>query len=295
MKLFLTVKNTREMHALTATIVTAAAVTSIITAYIIISLALPADFPESKAFLNMMAYIITLTTCVLVALPFSYLTGVSLLQSHRLQVRISEMAMTDQLTGLPNRVAALERIEVLVASLAATGREGTALFVDLDHFKKINDIHGHAAGDAALRHAAQVMAKTLGPDAILGRFGGEEFVCFVENAADAADVATSIITALRETPITINGIEITVKASIGTANTAWDSNATPVLARADEALYIAKASGRDCIVNYDQVAMLRATAASLDALSRRSGDSTATDGVAHAAQESLNASASRAA
>ena len=260
------------MHFLTGCIVAAAALTSVVTAYIIIELAMPRDFPESKAFLMMMAYIITVTTCLVVALPFVYVAAASLLQSYRLQTRISQMALTDQLTGLPNRVAVLEQIEALVAALAASGREGTLLFVDLDHFKKINDVHGHAAGDAALRHAAHVMRRTLGPDAVLGRFGGEEFVCFVENAGHAGSVAGTIITALRSRPFVVNHTEIFVKASIGAANTALDLHAAPVLARADEALYIAKSSGRDCIVSYDQVAMLRAAATGLEAPRRRASD-----------------------
>lgn len=273
MKPRLTVRTDRQMHFLTGCIVAAAVVTSVAAAYLLIELALPRDFPESKAFLMMMAYIITVTTCVVVALPFSYLAASSLLEAHRVQMRISTMALTDQLTGLPNRIAVIEQVEALVAGLAASGREGTVLFVDLDHFKTINDVHGHATGDAALRHAANVMSNALGPDAVLGRLGGEEFICFVDNADNAACVAGSLITALRSTPLLLNGTEVFVKASIGSANTGLDSHAAPVLARADQALYIAKASGRDCIVSYDQIAMLRGAAARLDVPQRRASDS----------------------
>lgn len=261
------------VYKLTAAIVACAIIVCLFIAHIFLRLAIPADFPESREFLTKMGYFLSLLGSILVGTPFALMVSKSLLKAHQLQQDIIAMAQTDHLTGLPNRVAVLKNIEQAVADGVVAGSEGTVLFVDLDHFKRINDTYGHAGGDAALRHAADIMRRTIGPDAILGRFGGEEFVCFIEDAERAPAIAAAIIVALRESSAAYGGLQIPVKASIGLANTDGMLKTTHLLSRADEALYIAKYSGRDCIVSYDEV-MLHRLGAKLTgtSLQRRSSD-----------------------
>ncbi|MGL4439973.1 MAG: GGDEF domain-containing protein [Bosea sp. (in: a-proteobacteria)] len=258
---------------LTTTLVTAATCSATILAHLILDTLLPIQLLHLRELMLQTAYVVTITTCLLVALPISLLVSKSLLKAHQLQQDVIAMAWTDHLTGLPNRAAVLVEIERAVADGVANGRVGSVLFVDLDHFKKINDTFGHAGGDAALRHAARIMRRTLGPGVVLGRFGGEEFICFIEDAACAPAIAGDLIMALRESSAAYGDQTIPVKASIGLANTDGTLDTGYLLSRADEALYIAKSSGRDCIVSYDEVALLRLAAQSIEANGRcRSSD-----------------------
>lgn len=277
----LVVTTERGVYKLTALIVAAAVAVSILTAHVLIKLAIPTEFHDFRQFMHVTAYTVTFVTCLMVATPFSLMVAKSLLSAHQMQQRIISMALTDHLTGLPNRAAVLEKIEQAVAASVASGRAGSVLFVDLDHFKKVNDTFGHAGGDAALRHTGDIMRKTLGEGSIMGRFGGEEFVCFIDDADKAPAIAAKIIMALREGRVTYGDQSIAVKASIGLANTDGSHDTKHLLARADEALYIAKSSGRDCIVSYDEVALLRLVAASIEKPLRRR----ATDNIEHLSQQ----------
>lgn len=276
----LSVTTKKGVYQLTAKIVASAVVACLVITHVFVHVAIPADFPESRELLITLGYILSLIGSIGVGTPFSLMVSKSLLQAHQLQLHIVSMSLTDHLTGLPNRAAVLGKIEVAIAVGLKHGKTGTALFVDLDHFKKINDTYGHAGGDAALRHAADIMRTTLGPNAVMGRFGGEEFVCFIEDSADAPAIAAQIIMALRESTVRYGDQTIAVKASIGLANTDGSGNVEHLLSQADEALYIAKSSGRDCIVSYDEVALLRMVAASIDKPLRRR----ATDNIEHLAQ-----------
>lgn len=265
----LNVTTERGVLWLTAAIAASAAAVAIALAHVTIDIVMPPELAQARELLLQTAYLVTFLTCMMVAVPFGFAVSKSLLKAHLLQRDIIAMAQTDHLTGLPNRAAVLGSIERAVAAGVVTGRKGTVLFVDLDHFKKINDTFGHAGGDLALRHAAEIMRATLGPDAILGRFGGEEFVCFIENADNAPAIAARIITSLRRSSAAFGDKTIPVKASIGLADTDGSDDTQHLLSRADEALYIAKSSGRDCIVSYDEVALLRLVADSINKPLRR--------------------------
>jgi len=164
---------------------------------------------------------------------------------------VERLAMTDDLTGLANRRAFLAAAEQAIAQIDSVARSPTLLIVDLDHFKRVNDVYGHRAGDQALQAAAQALARSVREGDFVGRLGGEEFVVLVdaadeETARRAAESARAAIAAMRVT--TPNG-EIAVTASIGCSALVAEDSVSAALERADEALYAAKRAGRNQIVS----------------------------------------------
>jgi two-component system cell cycle response regulator len=164
-----------------------------------------------------------------------------------------EMAITDALTGLYNRRYMETHLAALVEQAAARGKPLTALVLDIDYFKSINDTHGHDAGDEVLREFATRVRKSIRGIDLACRFGGEEFV-IVMPETDMA-VATIVAERLRRRiasepfPIKQGGSAINVTISIGIATLdAIDDNAANILKRADQALYRAKRDGRNRVV-----------------------------------------------
>jgi diguanylate cyclase (GGDEF)-like protein len=170
----------------------------------------------------------------------------------RLLERIRHQALHDALTGLPNRVLILDRVDSMLARGRRHHLPAAALFIDLDGFKDINDTLGHGAGDQLLQAVAVRLATVLRDSDSIGRLGGDEFVVLVEGASlDAGPelVAERVLDVLRE-PFEIEGYHetpITVTASVGIA--VGDRNSAGELLRdADIALYRAKAEGKNRFV-----------------------------------------------
>ncbi len=127
------------------------------------------------------------------------------------------------------------------------GRALSFLVADLDHFKQINDTHGHAAGDEVLREAARrITAACRGSD-VAGRYGGEEFLVVLPEtvASEAITTGDKLRRVLSEHPIESDGVEISVTASVGVAEYAEGMTMTSLFAAADEGLYNAKRLGRN--------------------------------------------------
>jgi diguanylate cyclase (GGDEF)-like protein len=161
------------------------------------------------------------------------------MQRADLLARLDELTRTDDLTGLPNRRA---WDEVLVRELAYARRHHAPLSIamlDLDFFKRYNDEHGHIAGDRLLRHAAHTWRERLRGSDILARWGGEEFALLLP--ACSGEGAADIVERLRGT--LLDGV--TFSAGITTAG--MDTLPQTLLDAADQALYTAKANGRDHI------------------------------------------------
>jgi diguanylate cyclase (GGDEF)-like protein len=160
--------------------------------------------------------------------------------------RLQQMALTDPLTGLGNRLALDQELERQEGERIRYGRRYSLLVVDLDHFKKVNDQGGHATGDRVLRQVAAVMLSLLRDPDRAYRFGGEEFVAVLtetdrEGARVVAERIRQEILDLQFPPDM--GKVPRVSASIGVAQA--DDAEEGVLARADRALYEAKRSGRN--------------------------------------------------
>lgn len=156
-------------------------------------------------------------------------------------------ATQDALTGILNRRSLLDRLADEHAR-ARRRRSGVGvLVVDLDHFKLVNDTYGHLAGDAVLRAAATRMSIGLRPYDLLGRYGGEEFLLVVPDcsATGLAAVAERVRRTLAESPVSAEGHEIAVSASVGGAWTEGDGDGNSLIREADEALYEAKRAGRN--------------------------------------------------
>jgi len=169
----------------------------------------------------------------------------------RLLADLRHRSRHDGLTGLLNRRTMEETLLAQVQRSRRTGEPFTVLMLDLDHFKAINDRHGHAAGDRALKHTASALKAELREVDALGRFGGEEFLVLMPGAtADAArPVAERLRTALLTDAPRMDGTTLFLSASIGVAQWRGPSEEpSRLLMRADAALYRAKTRGRDCVV-----------------------------------------------
>ena len=164
-----------------------------------------------------------------------------------------EMAITDPLTGLYNRRYMESHLGALVSQAAARGKSLTALMIDIDYFKSVNDTHGHDAGDDVLREFAARIRKSIRGIDLACRLGGEEFVIVMPetDVAVAAIVAERLRRRIASEPFTTAGgksrLEITISIGIATLEAAEDSAAT-ILKRADQALYRAKRDGRNRVV-----------------------------------------------
>jgi diguanylate cyclase (GGDEF)-like protein/PAS domain S-box-containing protein len=160
--------------------------------------------------------------------------------------RLQYEAAHDAMTGLLNRASFSERVGAVLDAEAAVGRKAAVLFIDLDHFKLINDSLGHAAGDDLLVTVAQRLRHTLRPGDLLARFGGDEFVLLCANIVGQSAVATiaqRLIAAIAE-PIIVGTDEVFVTASIGIAVASEGDTAETLLRHADAAMYRAKNDGR---------------------------------------------------
>jgi diguanylate cyclase (GGDEF)-like protein len=158
-------------------------------------------------------------------------------------------ALTDELTGLPNRrlfdAALIGRLE----NLTRYGWQFGLLIADLDHFKEVNDEFGHVFGDAVLVGVASTLRGAVRAGDVLARWGGEEFSVLVESSDEAtlADAAERLRLLVSKSEVRRDGISRTVHVSVGGALARLDDSAETLFARADTALYGAKTSGRNRI------------------------------------------------
>ncbi len=167
-----------------------------------------------------------------------------------LQRQLAYAAAHDALTGLANRSSFIRTMEELVDQCRLNGGEHQFMFVDLDHFKAVNDTGGHAAGDALLKRVADTLRNVLGPEDIVARLGGDEFAVILKSGAAARGpvAARSIIDAIRNLNFSWDGRPHSIGASIGLAPIrAGCGEVDEIIARADAACYAAKAAGRGCV------------------------------------------------
>ncbi len=162
---------------------------------------------------------------------------------------LEKLALTDPLTDLANRRAFQEALEAEVSRVGRHGRPASLLFLDLDHFKRVNDDHGHAVGDEVLAGFAQVLKRGCRRGDLAARIGGEEFAVLLPTTGrlPAALVAERIRRATQAHPLG-RTVQAAVTVSVGVSSTEdppGPVGAAELLVRADEALYRAKAEGRN--------------------------------------------------
>ncbi|MGH7620675.1 MAG: diguanylate cyclase [Gemmatimonadaceae bacterium] len=169
---------------------------------------------------------------------------------NRVRLQLASMVLTDPLTGCLNRRGLDQAIAREIARSGRSGSELSILAIDLDHFKAINDTHGHVAGDIVLREFGALLVHTARAGDIVARAGGEEFLVLLPDTdlAGAHRAALRLCDSVRTHPFLVNGKRMHLTISIGVASTSAignDSTGRTMIERSDEALYDAKRDGRD--------------------------------------------------
>ena len=173
------------------------------------------------------------------------------IENTRLQEQIKQVGLRDPLTGVNNRRFFDQRIEEEVNRAQRSKTPLSCLFIDLDYFKRVNDNHGHQAGDAVLKQTAHILDDSMRTSDVLARYGGEEFVCLLADTTseDAEDFANRIREKIANTNFQITpSTTLNMTLSIGLATLETSSavrNSKQLIHAADQAVYAAKISGRN--------------------------------------------------
>jgi diguanylate cyclase (GGDEF)-like protein len=169
----------------------------------------------------------------------------------RAQEALRHQATHDHLTGLFNRAMILEHLDIELRRIRRNGGRVSIAIADVDDFKKVNDTHGHGVGDLVLRQSADLMRSVLREGECLGRYGGEEFLLVLPACDESAarQAAERARLAVSRAPVRAKGIELSLTTSFGLACTdAAGHDLEGLVMAADEALYRAKADGRNRVV-----------------------------------------------
>lgn len=191
------------------------------------------------------------TISVITAIPTFLLLHAFALKRHKWELELTGYATTDPLTGVLNRRAFLMSIEEEQTRMRRTRAGASILLFDLDFFKRINDQFGHSNGDEVLKTVCEIAHSELrGPFDRIGRWGGEEFVILLHNLTrhQAAHVAERLRLRIQHYDFAHTNGQLDVTASFGVAPMTASCEISSVFDRADEALYIAKAKGRNRVV-----------------------------------------------
>ncbi|MFO1272867.1 MAG: GGDEF domain-containing protein [Rubrivivax sp.] len=188
-------------------------------------------------------------------LMYYYLGGLALfnfgfmvLLTQRLVLGLRRASRRDALTGLANRLALDEAVERHWQQFRRRGRRFAMLLVDIDHFKQVNDTHGHPVGDAVLAQVGERLRRQARATDTVGRMGGEEFLIVMDEVTpeQARQSAERLRLAFEEQPVSAGALALPLRVCVGVAIAGpGDDKAEAVLERADRALYRAKAGGRN--------------------------------------------------
>jgi diguanylate cyclase (GGDEF)-like protein len=187
------------------------------------------------------------TIVILLSLLLLVLLSIMVMRQRRGTRYMHALAMTDELTGAPNRRAVLTHLEALLERGEAPAC--SILLIDIDHFKSINDRHGHPVGDETLRLLTVRLRAALTEAAFLGRLGGEEFVVVLPDTGlhAAYRIADQIRAQIPSIDLARMLGERRITVSIGVTTSSVADSSSAILRRADAALYAAKHAGRNCV------------------------------------------------
>jgi diguanylate cyclase (GGDEF)-like protein len=187
------------------------------------------------------------TIVIILSLLLLCLLTVMAMRQRRGARRLHTLAMTDELTGAPNRRAVLSRLEALLQQRDVA--RCSILLIDIDHFKSINDRYGHPAGDETLRLLTNHLRSAVAEPAFLGRLGGEEFIAVLPDTGldDACRIADSTRAQVPSIDLGRWLGERRITVSIGVTSSNIPDSVSAILRRADAALYAAKHAGRNCV------------------------------------------------
>lgn len=202
------------------------------------------------------------TVTTIVTVPIAYKIGQLMQELNRSRTALQRLAQVDALTGLANRGYFFQRAALLLHDEASPVLPLSALMIDVDHFKTINDDAGHAVGDEVLSEVARILERNLRHNDFVARYGGEEFAAMLPKTdrVTAMAIAERMRAAVAEDAVLCKLVQHAVTISIGVAETADFVPVDPVLLAADRALYAAKAGGRNRCAFLDVASALSATA-----------------------------------
>lgn len=201
-------------------------------------------------------YLITALLCPALMAPVgAWVLGSLTMRLHETTDRLQRALERDHLTGIYNR-----QFLVKLLNSIKHNEPAVILMADIDHFKTVNDTHGHLSGDAVIHSVAQVLESHCRVTDIVARFGGEEFVVVMRGATIESGLraAERMLTAVRDAPVTIDGQTIHVTISVGVAPRYDEQDVSEVLKAADAALYRAKEQGRDQVQSSDDARLAKA-------------------------------------
>lgn len=165
-----------------------------------------------------------------------------------LRERVRELELladTDTLTPLPNRRRFLRELDRVVGQANRHGTPAAVLYIDLNSLKRVNDRHGHVAGDAALIHVARLLQDLIRSTDVVARIGGDEFGVILDHLDhnSAIETAERLSRCIASTPLDLGGTEVRLQAAIGVATILPGDDAEGVMKRADRNMYLAKSEG----------------------------------------------------
>jgi diguanylate cyclase (GGDEF)-like protein len=182
---------------------------------------------------------------VLIATPWSFAFAALILRHAKANRQLASLASHDSLTGLLNRRAFADAAATELRKSRRHGTTPSLIVIDADHFKSINDTYGHDCGDHALQYIATTLTSLAPKSSLVARLGGEEFVVATFETIAAEHLAERMRQHIATHPLQFDGKSISLAISLGVAWCGPEEHLSSAMARADEALYAAKKSGRN--------------------------------------------------
>lgn len=216
-------------------------------------LARAGDERRARALLDLVLKLTTLDTSLVIEAYHGTRVGALMNSVEALRARgekLVQVLSTDTLTGVASRRSVLETLRRTLDHSRHHGQSTGVILLDLDHFKQVNDLHGHSAGDKVLQVAAARMRSAFRPMDTVGRYGGDEFLIILPTAEAASilRIAERVRLSLSADVVQANGVVVHVTASQGIAFSNGSEDPRVVIERADAALYAAKRAGRNRVV-----------------------------------------------